>query len=290
MKATSSGVSDVGRVRQRNEDAFLSDDELQLYVVCDGMGGHAAGDVASRAAADAAVDYVRKNWSPQSSIPPRTIREIATAARTCVAAVHHADARLRELSKSSEFAGLGTTITLLLVVADNAIVAHVGDSRLYHRHGDEVRQITSDHNLAAELVRTGYCSAKHFAQSRARHMLTRSLGQDDELVVDVLSFPVSADDYCLLCTDGFSNSLKTNDELRPLLTGRPNEIAPRLVGWANGKDGSDNVTALVVHFAQSTRDGKATDAGKARGGDEAADGGEANSGARIDGEPKATAF
>ena len=157
-------------------------------------------------------------------------------------------------NKSRTYSGMGTTITLAMIVGESAVVGHVGDSRLYHVGGRKSRQVTTDHTLAHELLQTGMCSETDIEETNAQHTLTRSLGQAEALIVDVLSFPLSIGDYLVLCTDGLANCVRTAEEMAVHVYGQPAEISQRLVQFALDDDGSDNVTVLSLRVADHLPD------------------------------------
>lgn len=198
------GLTDIGRRRDRNEDSYFIDEALQLYIVCDGMGGHAAGDVASDRAVQFVSQYIRDR---KTVIDPAVCDRLdcGRVVRLVEEAVEGANENLFDFSSSDpNCAGMGTTITLLLLCGDMGFVAHVGDTRLYLLRQDEPRLLTTDHTLANTLVLTGILRPDDAEVSQMANLLTRSVGQHPTVRVDSSVFDVLPGDTYLLCSDGLS--------------------------------------------------------------------------------------
>ncbi len=230
----SGSASDVGRVRTVNEDLAL--ESLTLFAVADGMGGHVGGEIAARTAIDTLqAEFARK---PSADGLAGAIHE----ANRAVWGRGHADVDLR---------GMGTTLTAVALVAtdegDRLVLANVGDSRAYRLHGGDLVQLTTDHSVAEELVARGDLSEEEAAVHPKRHILTRALGVQPEVAVDVWQIVPEEGDRFLLCSDGVSNELPI-DQITGVLseTRDPREAAERLVRMANQAGGNDNATVVVV--------------------------------------------
>ena len=260
MKTTAFGLTDRGRTREQNEDSFLLDAEAGLYVVCDGLGGHAAGETASRTAVEVASRYVADHAS--------LIEEAGAAegGRFAVQvlldeAVKEASRRLHELACTHpEYAGMATTMTLVLFWEGHCTVAHAGDCRLYLLRDGEILRLTADHTMAAELVLRGELEPHEAAASGLANALTRALGSQSSVLVDTLSLDVLEDDTFLLCTDGLHRYFDDAALVEHLAARDLAPVPGLLVGLANERGGEDNLTAIAVRVA--------ADAGP--GGDEAA--------------------
>lgn len=255
LTPTSHGVTDVGRRRSRNEDAFYADDGRGLYVVCDGMGGHAAGDVASRTAVDAVCGaFERRAPALGTDAAPqldRTGREalVAGAVEAACAAVYE------RASGEPELAGMGTTIVVALVTGDEVIVGHVGDSRAYLWRGGQAHQITNDHTLAAALVSAGAMRPDEAARSKQAHLLTRALGLQPSVEIETQRVQLLPGDRLLLCTDGVSDHATGEGHLpADVGEGSVSEAAAALVAQANTLGGHDNATALVIGVSARDRE------------------------------------
>lgn len=234
-------------MREQNEDAFLVDDELGLYVVCDGMGGHLAGEVASQAATQAVIEFVRKNESMLDRYIEggATSDDMRTFAREAVEA---ANSTVFEMGNDDpDRSGMGCTLTMLLLLGDKAVSAHVGDSRLYLARGGKASQLTNDHTMASELHLAGLIRAEEVADHPFAHVLTRAVGTQPSVYVDVLWLDVAPGDRFLLCSDGLADHLSDDGLLDDVLeTSDGSSIPEILVEFANDSGGHDNVTVLMV--------------------------------------------
>jgi protein phosphatase len=242
-KNTAGARSDVGCIRQHNEDALIV--APPLYAVADGMGGHAAGEVASEIAIQTLVQ----------NAPSIADGDVLIAAMQA-ANLAIIEATKRGVGKS----GMGTTLTALIVDGDHALIGHVGDSRVYLLRNNSLTQLTEDHSLVAELVAIGELTPEQAAIHPKRSIITRALGNDRNLSVDIYRVSLNPQDRILLCTDGLSGMLSDN-EICAILNGKgdPQTIADRLTNAALAAGGSDNVSVIVVDI-RATRPSKAATA------------------------------
>jgi serine/threonine protein phosphatase PrpC len=247
----------VGRVRDHNEDALLSDDALGLYAVADGMGGHAAGEVASQLALETVARVVREQRGrierliaqPSSREAARDVQRLLDdAALSACAAVH--DAGQAEEARR----GMGTTLSALLLVGSQGFIAHVGDSRVYLLRGGKSHQLTQDHTLQNELLKRGKLTPAQVAQVKQKNALIRAVGVYASVEVDTLAFDVFPGDRFLLCSDGLHGYLQ-KDELSAIFEGQVEQAATRLVALANQRGGHDNISALVVAIGAASSEG-----------------------------------
>jgi serine/threonine protein phosphatase PrpC/CRP-like cAMP-binding protein len=238
----------VGRVRDHNEDALLVDGALSLFAVADGMGGHAAGEVASKLALDTVLRVVREGRDridaliadPASKSASRDIlRMLEDGALLACHTVHEAG------QEDETKRGMGTTLSVLLLVASHGFIAHVGDSRIYLVRGDKSYQLTQDHTLQNELLKRGKLTPAQVAQVKQKNALIRAIGVYASVEVDTLKLDVFPGDNFLLCSDGLHGYLQ-KDELSAIYAGPLDQTAGRLVALANQRGGHDNITALVV--------------------------------------------
>jgi protein phosphatase len=246
-----SGITDRGRVRPTNEDCFGIDPELQLYVVADGMGGHAAGEVASRMAVETVLDYVGDQRVP-TTWPygyDRTRSEQANLLRT---AVQVANTRVFEAAAaSSACSGMGTTIVAALVDGRLLTVAHVGDSRLYAFRQGRLEQLTDDDSWAAVMMaRDPSIDPAILRTHPMRNALTSVIGSQPDVEVHVTERPLEVDELVVLTTDGVHGVLTPTALARACeLSDEPRDIASRLVQAALAGGSRDNCTALVVRYS-----------------------------------------
>jgi protein phosphatase len=249
MKVVAWGLTDAGKLREHNEDSVLIDLERQLFAVADGMGGHAGGERASGLAVELIEQQVA-GARPRRMTRPIGISPDDPAGRLLREATESASKRIYELASAEHsLAGMGTTLTALLVDGGRAYLAHVGDSRAYLLRDNRLRQLTADHSWIEEQVRAGNMSREEADQSRLRHVVTRSVGFERDVHVDLVAMPVVAGDCFLLCTDGLSNYFR-DEELASYLSINFFADVPRLlVQEANARGGEDNLTVIVVYLA-----------------------------------------
>jgi len=226
-----SAQTDTGRRRRRNEDAFVC--EPPLFAVADGMGGAQAGEVASRLAAES----LREQDLGDLPSPERTVELIREANRRVYA----------YSSENAATRGMGTTMTIALVEGSVVTIGHVGDSRAYLLRDDQLTQLTQDHSLVAELVRSGRLSAKEAESHPRRSVITRALGTDSEVEVDVFSLRAEKRDVFLLCSDGLTSMVSDEEIARLLVSARDDlgEAGKKLIAAANQAGGEDNITVVL---------------------------------------------
>lgn len=254
MTWTVQAASDVGRVRQTNEDAFLVDDGLHLAIVADGMGGHACGEVASRMAVTVFREAVAEARSVVQAYESSTDRNatalravLRDAMRRCSRAVH--EEGLRDPGKK----GMGTTCSALLVAGGTAFVAHVGDSRVYRVRDKRIVQVTRDHSLLDQLVAAGQLTAaeaKSPTYACYRSALARAIGVEPDVEVDVVAVEALPGDVFLLASDGLTRYLH-EEELAVEIVERADGADDRLVTMANNRGGADNITVVVVSLPEA---------------------------------------
>lgn len=233
-------ITDVGRVRSQNQDNVYGTASSigplpNLFLVADGMGGHNAGDYASRRAIELVKESVEQ--SPGTE-PVEVLRTAITTAN---------DMLFSEARQQEEKSGMGTTFVAATIVNEELLVANVGDSRLYVLHDGQLRQITLDHSLVEEMVRTGSMSQEMAYHHPKKHMITRAVGAEDKVDIDFFDVSLFGDEIILLCSDGLSNMVE-DDRIRELLLTEESaqQRAESLVQAANQKGGRDNITVIVV--------------------------------------------
>jgi protein phosphatase len=213
-------------------------DDLSLYAVADGMGGHQAGERASKMALEKLVNEIGNGGERDDALA--ALREAAQAAGAAIFQAAQSDEDMR---------GMGTTLTSLWFQRGRAYLAHVGDSRAYLYRDGRVQQLSDDHSWVSEQVRAGMMTEEEAKESKFRHIITRSVGFESEVQVDGAAIPVQPGDCFVLCSDGLSNYLE-GDELARVLQSRFYRDIPRLlVDLANDRGGDDNVTVVVIHVA-----------------------------------------
>jgi serine/threonine protein phosphatase PrpC len=241
-------ICDPGTARDNNEDyagAFAPEDPdaVPLFVVADGMGGHAAGEVASRLA----VETVLTTWQSGSGAVHQRLRVAARAANVAVF----------DAGQDAERRGMGSTLTALALAGREVVIAHAGDSRAYLVRGDQASQLTADHSRVGEMLRMRLITAEQAARHPARSMLTRSLGTDPVLQIDLTRQPAEVGDAYVLCSDGLWD-LVARSEIATIVAGEPgaeegasrppSEAAAALIELALKRDAPDNVTVAVIRL------------------------------------------
>jgi PPM family protein phosphatase len=255
MTVSAQGISDVGRKRDHNEDTLLLDGELGLYIVADGMGGHQGGGTASRLAVETIREDVRAARDRDPSLlaftGPLESSPLRDVLRT---AVERACKNIFQAAQGDpDLQGMGTTVTALVVGPQNAFVAHVGDSRCYLLRGGAIFQISEDHSLVNEQLKAGAITPEEARTSRFRNIITRSVGFEEQVAVDLLGLDLESGDRLVVCCDGLSN-LVEDQEIQDIVAGSPLDEAPRrLVDLANDRGGDDNITVIVLHVEDGAR-------------------------------------
>ena len=246
--------TDTGRVRDHNEDSIGSDPETGLYVLADGMGGYNAGEVASGIAVKTVMGLVRDACSVQSLELPDSATGKSRPAIILRDAVLRANKLIHQTSKTQvQCEGMGTTVVACLFHDNRVSVAHVGDSRVYRLRGDRFTQITQDHSLLQELVARGFYTPEEAARSTNKNYVTRALGVDPTVEVDVQDIPAEPGDCLLLCSDGLSDMVADEDMQLTLQTfGHDLAVAGRqLVKLANEQGGRDNISVMLIRVVEA---------------------------------------
>jgi protein phosphatase len=244
---TSYGATHVGKKRRSNEDAFLVDDALGLYVVADGMGGHAAGEVASQEAVETIHGMVKQGLRALPRlVGPLTPDHARSACRLIEGAVQAATYMVFALSElDREKSGMGTTISALLLLGSYAVTAQVGDSRIYQIQNGGVTQITEDHTLISWQLKQGLITVEEARRSPHRNVITRAVGNRDYVEVDTGLLALAEGDRFLLCSDGLHGYLSEQEIAVLAFLGAETAVS-RLIELANERGGKDNITAILV--------------------------------------------
>lgn len=247
------GLTDIGRVRKHNEDSFLHDDTLGLYVVADGLGGHAAGEVASEEAVHQVRAWIRRERSRIDGLitnPYDTDMQNAAeqVVRSAIMSATYLIHSMAEFDDSK--AGMGTTLSVLVLLGRVAVIGQVGDSRIYLTRDEQIAQITDDHTLIAAQIREGMITEEEARFAPHRNVITRAVGSHEYVEVDTRVVETVPGDKFLLCTDGLHGYLESEEEVLNYL-GFPNDQAAKLlIELANTRGGKDNITAIVVEVLE----------------------------------------
>jgi protein phosphatase len=252
MRATAAGLTDVGLQRDHNEDSYAVLSEYDLFIVADGMGGHRAGDVASRLATDAIAEFFRSTQHEDATWPFHFDTSLTEEENRLVTGIRVANRQIFERSvRSRDCQGMGTTVVgaLFSKRKSRIFVGHVGDSRAYRVRKGEIQQLTRDHSLINDYLMAMPELTDEQRAELPKNVITRALGMQDHVAVDLLSDDPQVGDVYLLCSDGLSGMLSDEDILQIVTaaTEAP-ETCRRLIERANQNGGEDNITALVIRF------------------------------------------
>lgn len=246
MQVSSFGLTHRGAVRDKNEDNIFVDGELKFFVVCDGMGGHNAGEVASALACETVRKYVVERLrldQPDDTARPTyflsVLREAVGEACREVYVTAHAN---------PEYRGMGTTLTALLIAGSRAYFAHVGDSRLFLFRNGKLHQLSQDHTFVEEMVQRGIIDRAQAANHPYQHVLARSLGTQESVLADTLSVELVPGDHFLLCSDGVPDAVSTEELCSALSAGTAKQICEGLIQDALDAQCSDNVSVIIVQI------------------------------------------
>jgi len=248
-KLTLVGQTDTGRVREHNEDTIATDPDVGLLVLADGMGGYNAGEVASGIAVKTITNLVREGLMREDlaaidrgtglSRPSIVLRDAITRANKII---------YQTARSQAECEGMGTTVVAALFYDNRISIAHVGDSRLYRQRGSQISQVTMDHSLLQELVDRGFYSPEEAQRAANKNYVTRALGVEPQVEVEVQEHPVDKGDIFILCSDGLSDMVEDEDIRLTISTFGANldTVAKQLIQLANENGGRDNVSVVLA--------------------------------------------
>jgi protein phosphatase len=252
MRVKACGLSDVGLTRAHNEDYFEIDPRHRLYVVADGMGGHSHGEVAAQIAVNAIRDFIAKTADRDTTWPfgmDTRLERHSNLLKMAVRIAH--DNVLRAISRDGSLYGMGTTVVGFVLSGDVAAVAHVGDSRAYLLRDGRLEQLTQDHTWVNEQVVAGFLSREQARSHPLKNVVTRALGGESDVLVDVREIEVKAGDRFLLCSDGLTGMLSDADIRDRVGSGRSlHEVCRSLVNDSNARGGIDNVTVVLLEIEE----------------------------------------
>jgi protein phosphatase len=254
LKISYQAVTDVGRKRKGNEDSLFVNPEQNLFVVADGMGGHAAGEVASRLAVDAINEFICLTGDDEEITWPFGLDEtISYDGNRLKTAIRYANRKVLEATKEkSEYEGMATTVAAVLVDGDSANLGHVGDSRIYLMRNGSISQLTTDHSWVNEQIVGGMISADQARSHPLRNVVTRALGGKPDLQVDMKVHKIEPGDMLLLCSDGLT-TMMPDEEIARVVSDAKNDVEKatrELVAAANAKGGEDNITVVMLRFEE----------------------------------------
>jgi PPM family protein phosphatase len=252
MRAIASGMTDVGLQRDHNEDSYAVLSEYDLFIVADGMGGHRAGDVASKLATESIADFFRSTSREDATWPFHFDTSLSEEENRLQAGIRVANRQIFERSiRSRDCAGMGTTVVgaLFSKKKNRIYVGHVGDSRAYRVRKGSISQLTRDHSLFNDYIMAMPELTEEQRAELPRNVITRALGMHDSVSVDLISDEPQPGDVYLLCSDGLSGML-SDDQILHIVSSTEEvpEMCRRLIAKANENGGEDNITALVIRI------------------------------------------
>ena len=249
MKVIGHAATDAGPQREINQDRVYVDNDFGLYIVCDGMGGHAAGDLAADMAIEKVCAYLSEHRSELEDISPKSPSDTQVLSIVEDAVVAASKAVFDKAESERKFQGMGTTITLLLIRNNSGLLAHVGDSRLYLQRNNEFHQLTRDHTYVQEMIDRGGMTPEEARNSPYAHVLTRALGVLESIPVDTLRFELAPGDRMLLCSDGVYDAIDLENEVSGASADNTEEAVSFLIRRSCESNAQDNVGAVVVDIA-----------------------------------------
>jgi serine/threonine protein phosphatase PrpC len=248
LVAKASGLSDVGVIRSHNEDCFDIAPEFQVFVVADGMGGHSHGEIASRIAVEAIREFVERTADEDATLPFELDPQLGRHSNRLRAAIQIAHEKvLKAIRQDASLHGMGTTVVGMLLDGETAAIAHVGDSRCYRLRQGKLELLTQDHTWVNEQVVAGFLSEEQARVHPLKNVVTRALGGDADIDIDVREWRTEPGDLFLLCSDGLTTMLTDAEILERLKSAdRLEDVCGRLVQDANSRGGYDNVSVVLI--------------------------------------------
>lgn len=252
MKFEATAWTDAGPVRDNNEDAYFVDEDSGLFIVADGMGGHAAGEIASKLAVDTIRELLQGQLDPDETRLDRQVADSADVLRERLRyAMNQASARIRrEALSNPAYLGMGTTVCVLLIEGEQAHVAHVGDSRVYLFRGGRLSRLTRDHTVVQQEIDQGRLTPEMARRVAHRNYLTQSVGYHGPVEPDTATRPIAPGDLFILCSDGVTDPLDDTRIAELCDSADPIELAERLVRESIAEGGEDNITTIVVRVVE----------------------------------------
>ena len=247
IEIESSGITDIGRRREQNEDSLFCDDSMGLYVVADGMGGHKAGEVASKLVVETMRDYIDQNETEQQ--PENLVdsdEKLSKEARRLLASIHLSNRVVHQTSLSNEdYKGMGSTVSAVYFTEKTFIVANVGDSLIYLIRDGKISLISVPHTLVAEQAELDPENAE-LLWGDFKHVLTRAMGVDESVKADINEIPFFKNDIIVISSDGLTDKTAPEEILELVYNRRSDKACQGLVDLANARGGEDNITAIVL--------------------------------------------
>ncbi|WP_424244811.1 protein phosphatase [Elusimicrobium posterum] len=242
--------SDIGKIREKNEDFVLVSSELAFAAVADGMGGHNAGEIASNVAVSSFVDTLSKINKHKLVIPKDFLPNMSVTERKMLMAADYANFTIYKMAHENQlYRTMGTTLSAMVIDGKKAIAIHIGDTRIYLLRKGNFTQLTTDHSLAWEHIKRGLLKKEEAEKSAVQNVLTRAMGIKKEVEFDILEFGIAEGDVLFMCSDGINKGMTDEEIKRYLLKAEKTSIGKlckAIVKKANENDGKDNISAIVI--------------------------------------------
>lgn len=232
--------TDIGKIREHNEDYLIVDKTISLFIIGDGMGGRQGGEVASEVGVKTICSFIRDSVRANNDNIPSIIHQAFHVANRII---------YTKAFQEPDLNGMGTTIVLALCHNDKIYIAHVGDSRAYLIQNEKIKQLTQDHSITGELLKAGKITEEEANKHHLRNFLTKALGTKEIVKPDIISISLQEGDLILLCTDGLTDMLK-NKEIKDIIlnSNNPQKTCEKLIFTANKNGGKDNTTIILIKF------------------------------------------
>ena len=253
MKLQSFGISDIGKKRAKNEDSFLINNELKLYVVADGMGGHSGGEYASKYAVSTIEEVIQSmNTDPEATVISGVNSEETDFGDRLRYAIDVASQKIFDAALyDPDLKGMGTTVVSLLIENGKACIGNVGDSRVYLIRDDKIKQITEDHSLVSEQMKAGVISKGDAKKHKLKNIIPRSVGYQEEVETDLFYEDLKSKDIYVMCSDGLTNLVDDETIKSTVKTNPIDKACQILIEMANDKGGDDNITIVICEVDPS---------------------------------------
>lgn len=253
MKVEYFGLTDVGRKREKNEDSLFVDGELGLFIVADGMGGHLGGEFASRIAVKTISENIQQLLKdPEATLSLNLGFDRSDYGEMLKYAIRVASHRIfEEAAKNPNLRGMGTTTVALFIQNGRGYIAHVGDSRAYLVRDNTIKQLTHDHSLVAEQLRAGFITEEEVKNHKFRNIITRSVGFQSDVEIDLMVREIESGDRFVLGSDGLTNMVDNQDIEKVVSRSNPKAACQELIELANKNGGDDNISIVLVNIDEN---------------------------------------
>jgi PPM family protein phosphatase len=250
MKLECFGLTDVGKKREKNEDSLLVNADLGLFMVADGMGGHLGGEFASKIAVKTVEETIQQILQdPEATLTTDSVFDRSDPGELLKYAIRVASQRIyEEACRNTNLRGMGTTAVVLFIRDGKGFIAHVGDSRAYLVKNGEIRQLTADHSLVVEQLKAGFITEEELKHHKFKNIITRSVGFQNDVEIDLLIRDLEPGDRFLLCSDGLTNLVEDSDLHKIVAKSPPKDACKKLIDLANKRGGDDNVTVVIANI------------------------------------------